>query len=228
MTILELNNISKSYDKDLIFEDVDLCVRNGEIIGIVGENGSGKTTLAEIIAGFQRPDEGRIIFRGEDITKEKPSNISKKGIKIGFQNKKDLRGMKILDVLKCSRESVYPSLNPFSFREKTGLKKYIAELEFFKLYSEKGSYIGNLSGGQKSIVESLKTTISDFDVIILDEPFDGLSEENRDRLEKHLDNKLDTSESLILVDHDLTRLDKLSDRLFKLERNGLEELVDQE
>jgi branched-chain amino acid transport system ATP-binding protein len=97
MALLELKNVSKRFGGLQAVSDVSLTVEPGEIVFIVGPNGAGKTTLFNLITGVHRPDSGRVIFKGQDITKSTPNRAAKLGIGRTFQIVKPLRNLSVLE-----------------------------------------------------------------------------------------------------------------------------------
>ncbi|MCS7102446.1 MAG: ATP-binding cassette domain-containing protein, partial [Candidatus Korarchaeum sp.] len=95
--ILEGQGITKRFGGLVAVDKVTFGVKEGEIFGIIGPNGAGKTTLFNVLTGFYRPERGRVIFRGMDITGKKPNEIAKIGLTRTWQIVKPFLGMKVLD-----------------------------------------------------------------------------------------------------------------------------------
>lgn len=95
--ILEVKNLTKRFEGLVALSNVSLNVREGEILGLIGPNGAGKTTLFNCITGFHSPDEGSVIFEGEDVTNLVPHIIAKKGIARTFQVVRAFHSMSVLD-----------------------------------------------------------------------------------------------------------------------------------
>ncbi|MEM2936468.1 MAG: ABC transporter ATP-binding protein [Candidatus Bathyarchaeia archaeon] len=95
--ILEVKNLTKRFEGLVALNNVSLNVREGEILGLIGPNGAGKTTLFNCITGFHSPDDGSVIFEGEDVTNLVPHIIAKKGIARTFQVVRAFHSMSVLD-----------------------------------------------------------------------------------------------------------------------------------
>src|ERR671924_2130248 len=98
-TILEIQEVSRSFGGVQAVQRVSLDVPRGEIMSIIGPNGAGKTTVLNMISGFYHPDHGRIVLEGRDVTDMAPSKIAELGVARTFQNIALFRGMTVLDNL---------------------------------------------------------------------------------------------------------------------------------
>jgi len=95
--ILALDGISKRFGAVVVADGIDLTLADGEALGIIGPNGAGKTTLFGMIAGTVRPDKGRVLFAGDDITKASPERRCRKGIARSFQIPHPFSGMTVFE-----------------------------------------------------------------------------------------------------------------------------------
>lgn len=94
---LQLESVSKSFDGIQAVSNVSLSLERGEIVGLIGPNGAGKTTLVNVLTGAQRCDAGRIVFRGEDVTRQKPHQAARRGLARTFQIVQPFPEMSVLD-----------------------------------------------------------------------------------------------------------------------------------
>ena len=97
MTILRVENITKRFGGLVAVHDLSLSVESGEILGLIGPNGAGKTTAFNMISGYYRPDEGRVIFDGHDVTGRRPDQICKLGLARTFQVVKPFPHLTVLE-----------------------------------------------------------------------------------------------------------------------------------
>ena len=97
MAMLEIEHLSISFGGLKAVSDFDMAMEQGEIRGLIGPNGSGKTTLFNLVTGFYTPQEGKVLFRGEDIAGLKPHQIAAKGIARTFQNVQIFSGMSVAE-----------------------------------------------------------------------------------------------------------------------------------
>ncbi|MCU6761445.1 Spermidine/putrescine import ATP-binding protein PotA [uncultured Roseburia sp.] len=200
--MLELKNIKKSYNGNVILDDISLDVEDGEIVSILGPSGSGKTTLLNLILGITDIDSGRLIYHGEDLT-DVP--MEQRGFNIVFQD-----------------YALFPNLNAYQniiygLKNKPGIstKEEVDELiDLLGLREHLDKGIAQLSGGQKQRVAIARTMVMKPKILLLDEPLsalDGVIKESiKDRIktiakEFHL--------TTIIVTHDPEEALTLSDRV---------------
>jgi len=165
---------------------VDGCtfeVPAGSITGLIGPNGAGKSTLFNIVAGFLRPDEGRVRLGGEDITALPPHRLFHKGLVRTFQVPHEFGRMTVMENLMVvpaaqAGERVADVL--FRFGRVRAQERAVREraedvLEFLQLTQVRDELAGNLSGGQKKLLELGRTMMTDARVVLLDEPGAGVN-----------------------------------------------------
>ena len=217
--LLSVENLCFSYGDRRVLSNVNLKVRGGELIGLMGDNGSGKTTLMLNILGILRPSSGEVSFRGEDITGAKVSQLARK-IGIIFQNPNHQIFEKT--VLK------EVMLAPLNFRMDEGESREEAErlLKYHRLWGYKDNYPFGLSYGEKRRLNVASVMIYNPDIIILDEPLVGQDFRNTQDLMRSLREIADRGRSVIMITHDPDIVDMYCDRLVFLKRGGV--VVDDE
>lgn len=169
--VLECENISHGFGKRAALSAVTLRAKEGEIVGVIGPNGAGKTTLFNIISGALRPDLGRIVFRGGDVTGLNPGKICKLGIARTYQLVRPFPALTVLEnalVGACfGRNSAIPR------REGTTLA--MAELEFVGLADKADRPANSLTPAEKRLLETARALATNPRVILLDEVVSGLT-----------------------------------------------------
>lgn len=192
---IELKNVSKAYDR-LLFKDFSIDVERDARIGIIGKNGSGKTSLLRIMAGLDEPTSGTVKI-GETV-------------KIGyfFQNSEELPNVKVIDYIKEESEVV---------KTKTGYISVSQMLEKF-LFFEPFIPINRLSGGEKRRLALIKILMSNPNILILDEPTNDLDVATLIILEDYLE---EFNGAVIVVSHDRYFLDKVVNKVYALESDGI-------
>jgi len=181
--LLEVERVVKSFDGVRAVNDCSLQVQPGTITGLIGPNGAGKTTLFNLVTGFLRPSSGRIAFRGERIDGLPPHQIFRRGIVRTFQVPRELKQMTVLENLMLvpagqAGEKVWnPWFFPFrvAHQEREFRDKALDILEFVDLSHLRDEYAGNLSSGQKKLLELARTLMADPEMILLDEPGAGVN-----------------------------------------------------
>ena len=206
MSILKLKteNITKSFDDRIIIEDINIQLKKGEIVSLIGVCGSGKTTLFNILSGLTKPDKGRVYLDGEDIT-TKPGKIS-------YMLQKDLLlpHEKIID-------NAALGLVVKGMKKKEARKEAEKYFEAFGLTGTKDKYPSQLSGGMRQRVALLRTYLATDGVALLDEPFSALDSITKSGMHNwYLDLMSKIEMSTIFITHDIEEAILLSDRIYIL------------
>jgi ABC transport system ATP-binding/permease protein len=198
--IMEVLNVCKSFDDEVIVDNFSYIFKKGERIGIVGDNGSGKTTFLNLLTGMLKPDKGRVIT-GETI-------------RFGYFKQEGLQfddSKKVIDVVKEIAEDIILS---------DGKRVSASQFLDFFLFPPKmqQNFLSKLSGGEKRRLHLLTVLIKNPNFLILDEPTNDLDLPTLNTLETFLRS---FEGCLILVSHDRYFLDTLTDHLFVFEGNGV-------
>lgn len=204
MIILKAENVTKEYDGANVIENINIELKKGEIISLLGVSGVGKSTLFNILSGLLMPDVGKVILDGEDVT-GKPGKIS-------YMLQKDLLlpHKKIIDNVSL----------PLVIN---GTKKKEAREKVKPLFSQFGldgceyKYPNQLSGGMRQRAAFFRTYMSSKGVALLDEPFSALDTITKASMHKwYLDVMKNIDMSTIFITHDIDEAIKLSDRIYVL------------
>ena len=215
---IAVRGVVKSFGGITAVDHCSIDVRQGSITGLIGPNGAGKTTLFNIVAGFMRPDGGRIELEGRDVTGMAPHLLFARGLVRTFQIPHEFQRMSVLENLMVvpGRQTGENVLKAW-FRwgrvthEEEALRDKAAEvLEFLELTRVTDELAGNLSGGQKKLLELGRTMIADARVVLLDEPGAGV---NRTLLAKLSDNIVRLNEergmTFCVIEHDMDLIARL-------------------
>ena len=198
MSIVKLKNISKSYYQHNVFHDFNLEIDEGEFIIISGKSGSGKSTLCNIIGLLDKPDQGKVFIKDQEID-YKDSKIAKllsKNISYLFQN------FALIDnkTVGYNLELVYPSK-----KERKNNRKLIEEkLSEVGMEGTYDKYIYECSGGQQQRVAIARLLLKQGDIIICDEPSGSLDEENKMLVMNLICDLHKKGKTIIMVTHDKT------------------------
>jgi len=189
-------------------------VEEGSLTGLIGPNGAGKSTTFNCITGVHEPDGGRVTFRGEDITGLRTARIANRGLVRTFQIARELEEMTVLENLMLSPQgqvgerlshAVLPGLRGRVRDQERDLREEVWEtLELFEIDHLAGEHAGNLSGGQRKLLELARALMTDPDLLLLDEPFAGVNPTLEEKLLDRI-HGLRESENLtfLLVEHDM-------------------------
>lgn len=215
---MEGRNVTKHFGGLAALSSVDFAVYPGEVMGLIGPNGSGKTTLFDCLTRVEDLTEGSIFFKGEEITDKKPYQVAHMGLARTFQVIRVYRKLTVMENMLLSRQ--WGHLNFLSlFRPSPpALKEKARDLIHFltldHLIDEKA---GNLSGGQRRLLELGMALMSDPDLILLDEATSGinptLTETIKDRI-RELNEEHEVA--FLLVEHNMQFISDLCSRVFVL------------
>ena len=163
--MLELQNISFERDGRKILDNVNLKLDTGKFIVMTGPNGSGKSTLAKIIMGLEKPDSGKIIFNGKDITKLSVDKRANLGISFAFQQPVKFKGITVYDLLRLASKKDIKKKEACEILSKVGLcaKEYVDR-----------EVNSSLSGGELKRIEIATVAVRGTDLTIFDEPEAGI------------------------------------------------------
>lgn len=180
--ILEAEGIVKSFGGLRALDGVNIRVERGKLTLLIGPNGSGKTTFINVVAGVYKPDEGRVIFEGRDITGLPPHLVYKQGIVRTFQIPRLFANLTVTENLAVARdgnpgENVY--LSPFkgrwkAFEEKTVSDSFLTELKL-KILHMWNRRSTELSGGQMKLTEIGRSLMANAKLVLMDEPAAGVN-----------------------------------------------------
>lgn len=210
MTILELKSVSKSYgsgeQKVDVLSDVNLSIREGEFVAIVGFSGSGKTTLISAIAGLIQPDSGEVLFKGKRITEPGPDRG------LVFQNYSLLPWLSVESNVALAVDSVFPQWS--QEQRHAHVRKYVEMVGLSHALERRPA---ELSGGMRQRVAVARALAMDPEILLLDEPLSALDALTRSRLQDEIEAIWERQrKTVILVTNDVDEALLLADRIIAL------------
>jgi len=213
---LEMKGISKSFANVQANKDVDLTIRAGEILGLLGENGAGKTTLMNILYGLYLPDEGEVRVNGEPVRLRSPKDSMRVGIGMIHQHFMLVEKHSVLENIALGYENA-----PFFFPQRV-LRSRIQELSGqYGLDVEPDKPIWELSAGEQQRVEIVKALSRNADLLIMDEPTSVLTPQEAEELFEILRNMAHEGHSVILISHKLEEIMSICNRVMVLRKGRL-------
>lgn len=213
--LIELVGISKDYDGTAALKDINLYIRKREFVTLLGPSGCGKTTMLRIIAGFEYPTEGTLLFEGKDIASVPPY---KRRVNTVFQ-----------------KYALFPHLNvydniAFGLKLKKMSKGEIAKrvtrmLKLVKMTGYEKRAVDSLSGGQQQRIAIGRSLLLQPDVLLLDEPFSALDAKIRSQMREELRKiQTDLNITVVFVTHDQEEAMALSDRIVVMNKGVFEQI----
>ena len=225
--VLECRDVVKRFGGISAVNHVDLELREGEVLGLIGQNGAGKTTLFDCISGFLPSDEGRVHLRGEDITDLPPHARAARGLGRSFQEARLFPSLTTAECLAVARERHLLSRGMAAAAlgqpvardsEDDVAEKVELLIDLMGLGAFHEKLTGELSTGTRRIVELAGLLASDPAVIVLDEPSGGVAQKESEALGPLLKRVQSvTGASILVIEHDMPLLAGLCDRMIALE-----------
>ena len=210
--ILRTDGLTKRFGGLVAVDSVSLALEGGRVHAIIGPNGAGKTTFFNVISGMLPADGGRVFFAGEDITRLKPHQISRRGIKRTMQIKSVFPNLSVADNLWITAKAGHGFLHPFrpasSFVEVR--QKVDATLEQIGLTGVAEQIAGTLSYGNMALLEIGMALVSSPKLLLLDEPICGMSPVETEHTVAKI-RELSKQVDIIIIEHDMEVVFGLAD-----------------
>ena len=218
--MIEMRGITKHFGSVIANENVDLTVRRGEILSVLGENGSGKTSLMNMLAGIYFPDAGHIYLEGREVIIRSPKDAFELGIGMIHQH------FKLVDVLTAAENIILglPGSMKLDMKQVKADVKKLLDKYGFELDLDAKIY--EMSVSQKQTVEIVKMLYRGAHILILDEPTAVLTPQETDKLFQVLRNMRAQGHSIIIITHKLNEVLALSDRVSVLRKGEYVGTVD--
>ncbi len=227
--VLSCQGLGKRFGGVVAVDDVDLELRRGQVLGMIGHNGAGKTTLFDLVSGFLVADAGRVVLDGTDITDLGPSDRARRGLARSFQEARLFPGLDVVETLAVALDRhlagrgdgfVAAALRlPAATDTERIVRERVDELiDQLGLGPYAGTPIAHLSTGTRRIVELGCMLGARPDVLLLDEPSAGVAQRETEHLGPLLRRvQQDTGCSIVIIEHDMALLSAVCDNLVALE-----------
>ena len=213
-TAVSMEGISKYFGEVVALEDVDLELRRGEVLALVGDNGAGKSTLIKCLAGVHEPDAGEIRIDGAEVEITNPRDAKALGIETAYQDLALAGNLTVTQNVFLGREETTAFEGLVGVLDKDAMNERAAELlGDLEIDIDPGATVRDLSGGERQLVALSRTLLSDPEIIIMDEPTSALSVEGADRVLALIDRLRDQGISIILISHNLEYTREVADRV---------------
>ncbi|HEY4749083.1 MAG TPA: ABC transporter ATP-binding protein [Steroidobacteraceae bacterium] len=218
--IIETRGLTKEFQGFLAVSNVDLKVRRGQIHALIGPNGAGKTTVFNLLTKFLIPDRGQILYRGEDITLARPAALARRGLVRSFQVSAVFANLSVLENVRIALQRALATSFHF-WKPETSLRVLEERarqlLEQVDLGSLAATRAGELPYGRKRALEIATTLAMAPELMLLDEPTQGMGHEDVDRVTA-LIKQAAANRTILMVEHNMHVVAKIADTITVLQR----------
>lgn len=221
--ILEVRGLTKEFKGFTAVSDVNLTVQCGTIHALIGPNGAGKTTCFNLLTKFLEPTAGTIRYNGDDITRESPAHIARRGIIRSFQISAVFPHLTVLENVRVGLQRKLGTAMHFwkSVRTLAPLnERAMALLDEVGLTEFAHTQTVNLPYGRKRALEIATTLAMDPELMLLDEPTQGMGHEDVDRVTQ-LIKKVGAGRTILMVEHNMNVVSSIADRITVLQRGAI-------
>ena len=210
---LRVDDLRKEFGAITAVDGASFSVEEGTLTGLIGPNGAGKSTTFNCITGVLKPTAGNVYFKGEEITGLEPFEIANRGLVRTFQIARELKQMTVLENLMLAPknqigETAWRSVVPGARSsvvadEEVVLERAWETLEFFELDHVAHEYAGNLSGGQRKLLEMARVLMTEPEMVLLDEPMAGVNPTLEEKILNRIHELREQGYTFLLVEHDM-------------------------
>jgi simple sugar transport system ATP-binding protein len=219
--IIRAEHVSKRFGAVQALRDINLHVRRGEILGLIGDNGAGKSTLIKILTGFHQPDQGRLLFEGNQTRLRSVVHARSLGIETVFQDLALIPDLPVYLNLHLNKELVH---RPLPFLRRAEMKRKAREsldrigINIPSVTAE----VGSLSGGQRQAIAVARSVHSDAKLLLLDEPLAAMGAKEGGQILQLLDRlKQQGDLAIILIAHNYSQVVDVCDRVNLLQHGEI-------
>jgi len=213
--LLEARGLSKRFGAVVAAADLQVDLAAGERVSLIGSNGAGKTTLVNMITGYLKPDEGRILLEGRDITPLAPRAITRLGVARSFQIPQLCADLTVLDNMLVANACHDPGLSFWKpARRAETVVRAEALLERFRLQEHRHRRGAELPGGVRKLLDIAMALSAEPRLLLLDEPTSGVSaEEKFPMMDTIMSGLADVAMTVLFVEHDMDIVERYASRV---------------
>ena len=224
--LLSVESVDAYYGNSHILRDLSMRVREGEICALLGRNGAGKTTTLRAISASRPPEvrDGRIVFKGEDITDWSPERVSMDGISLVPEERRVFPNLTVAENLHLA--DVYRNKTNLIgsggvTAEHAGLSMAEIYDEFPRLDERRTQEAGTLSGGEQQMLAIARALRQNTDLLMLDEPYEGLAPQIIQSVERAVERISDTGTTILLIEQNAAAAIKIADRAYIVDQGEI-------
>jgi len=229
MSILSISGITKNFGGLTVLDGIDMEIEQGKLYQLIGPNGSGKTTLINVVSGLLKPDDGKIIFDGTDITQKGLFDTYKTGLVRTWQIPQPFNTLTTMENFLISSSGnagesflIAPLKSKWKNDEKRIADKAMKIMEIVSLVEKKDTISQNLSGGQQKLLELGRAMMSDASMILMDEPIAGINPTLAHELFEKISSLCKKQKiTFLIVEHRLDIALQYADHVFAMNRGKI-------
>ena len=211
MIILKVENLSKFFGGIKANENISFNVSQGEILGVIGPNGAGKSTLFDLITGYTKPDNGKILYKNKNIFGARPDIVSNLGIGRTFQKLKPFSDQTLLENVMIG-----------AFAKENNIKKArdraLEIIDFVDLIEKRHHYARELSTGQRKRLELARAMATEPDLLLMDEVTGGVDQKTIPGLVELLKKLKKFGTTIVTIEHNINIIMEISDNILALDQ----------
>ena len=216
---LEMKGVYKSFGGVQVLQDVDFHLDRGEVVGLLGDNGAGKSTLIKIITGYHQPDQGRLLFDGQEVHDLTVPRARELGVETVYQERALAELQPLWRNIFVGRYiSNRLGLMDVGQMRRITERLMSEEMGFTSAVLTPDTTVTGLSGGERQGLAIVRALHFEAEMIILDEPTMGLSLKETEKLLKFVDGIRDKGKSAVFIDHNFFHVYSVADRIVVLDR----------
>lgn len=229
MTLFETRGLQKTFGGLVAVDEPDITIESGELVGIIGPNGAGKTTFFNCVTGVIEPDGGAVSFAGENVTGLPIHEIAQRGLIRTYQHTRELTTMSVKENLKLASPDhpgerlgqAIRSPDSVSDHEAAVERRADDLLEQFDLTHVADHYAGDLSGGQRKLLEIARALMLEPEMLMLDEPLAGVNPTLGKEIVEYIEALNADGMTFLVIEHEIQTLAELVDRLIVLNEGSV-------
>lgn len=226
MTLLSITDVRKAFGGLQALDGATIEIAEGELVGLIGPNGAGKTTLFDCISGVLSPDNGHVRLGETEIMGLGPHEVARAGMVRTYQRTREMSTMTVrnnmlLAALDHPGKRAIPAILDTAEvrnREKELRDRADELLRLFELDELSDEYAGNLSGGQRKLLELARALMLDPEVLLLDEPLAGVNPTLAKSIIRHIDEMNSRGITFLIIEHEIDTIADMSDRLVVMDQ----------
>jgi branched-chain amino acid transport system ATP-binding protein len=225
--LLEAQELRKVFGGIVAVDGLNLQLHDNEILGVIGSNGAGKTTAFDILTGTLRPDAGRVIFNGADVTHRGAAARARAGLGRSFQDARLFPSLTVEEAIAVALERHLDTRDPLGAvlhlplardSEAATRRRVMELIDLMNLGAYRDKFIAELSTGSRRVVDVACAMAHNPAVLLLDEPSSGIAQRETEALGPLLVRlQQETNMSILLIEHDMPLVSSIADRLIALE-----------